>query len=119
MFRTYTKEQADVVQLIATGMPDGARLRLAALDAYDGRQFTVSDGEGPFVRIGRERPAPTIGTPTTVTVQIKDYAGSFLPLPGPIIALDFTGPRAAQLTEDLRYSEAAATGLMPGGWQQR
>ena len=58
VFRNYTKEQADVVQLIATGMPDGARLRLAALDAYDGRQFTVSDGEGPFVRIGPERRRP-------------------------------------------------------------
>ena len=43
--------------------------------------------------------------------------GAFLPLPGPIIALDFDGPRAAALTEDLRYSEAAATGLMPGGWR--
>ena len=117
VFRNYTKEQADVVQLIATGMPDGARLRLAALDAYDGRQFTVSDGEGPFVRIGPERDVPAVGVPITVTVNIRNYAGPFLPLPGPIIALDFTGDRAAQLTQDLRYSDAAATGLMPGGWQ--
>ena len=116
-FRTYTKDEADVVQMTETGLPAGARLRLAALDAYDGRHFTVSDGEGPFVRIGRERPAPDTGTPTTVSVQIKNYAGSFLPLPGPIIALDFDGPRASQLTEDLRYSEAAATGLLPGGWR--
>ena len=117
IFRTYTKDQADVVQMTATGLPAGARLRLAALDDYDGRQFTVSDGEGPFVRIGRERPTPETGTPTSVDVVIKDYAGSFLPLPGPIISLDFTGPRAAQLTEDLRYSESAATGLLPGGWR--
>ena len=116
-FRIYTKDQADVVQMTASGLPAGARLRLAAVDAYDGRHFTVSDGEGPFVRIGRERPATDTGTPTTVNVQIKDYAGAFLPLPGPIIALDFNGPRASQLTEDLRYSESAATGLLPGGWQ--
>ncbi len=116
-FRAYTKDQADVVQLTATGLPAGARLRLAALDAYDGRRFTLSDGEGPFVRIGRERPAPLAGTPSTVSVRIQDYAGAFLPLPGPIIALDFDGPRAAALTADLRYSEAAATGLLPGGWR--
>jgi len=117
LFRTFTKDQADVTQLFATGLPAGARLRLAALDSYDGRQFTVSDGAGPFVRIGRERDVPTTGVPTTVTVEMRNYAGSFLPLPGPIITLDFEGERAAQLTEDLRYSEAAATGLMPGGWQ--
>ncbi len=117
-FRTYTKDQADVVQMTATGLPPGARLRLAALEAYDGRHFTVSDGAGPFVRIGRERPASDTGTPSTVKVQIQGYAGSFLPLPGPIIALDFAGPRASQLTEDLRYSESAGTGLLPGGWQR-
>ena len=116
-FRNYTKDQADVVQMTAMGLPAGARIRLAALDAYDGRRFTVSNGEGPFVRIGRERPAPPTGTPSRVKVQIEQYAGSFLPLPGPIIALDFTGPRAAGLTADLRYSEAAATGLLPGGWR--
>ncbi|HEY4993667.1 MAG TPA: transglutaminase-like domain-containing protein, partial [Nakamurella sp.] len=116
-FRSYTKDQADVPQLTVSGLPAGARLRLAALDAYDGRHFVVSDAEGPFVRIGRERPQASADQPVTVTVHIQNLAGSFLPLPGPIAELDFGGPRAAQLTQDLRYSESAATGLLPGGWQ--
>ena len=45
-FRTYTKDQADEVQLTVTGLPAGARLRLAALDAYDGRQFTAQRRRG-------------------------------------------------------------------------
>jgi hypothetical protein len=117
-FRTYTKDQADAVQLTVSGLPAGARLRLAALDTYDGRQFTLSNSEGPFVRIGRERPGTVIGEPVTVRVELENYSGQFLPLPGAIERLDFTGPRTTTRTEDLRYSEAAATGLMPGGWQQ-
>ena len=116
-FRTFSKDQRDTVQLTESGLPAGARLRLAALDSYDGRQFTASNNEGPFVRIGRERPAPGSGTQASVTVTIQGYAGSFLPLPGPLVELDFAGDRAAALAQDLRYSEAAETGLLPGGWQ--
>jgi len=116
-FRTYTKDQAEVVQLSVEGLPAGARLRVAALDAYDGRQFTLSDSAGPFVRIGRERPDTAIGEPQRVDVRLENYQGRFLPLPGAIEELDFAGPRTTTRTEDLRYSEAAATGLMPGGWQ--
>lgn len=117
LFRSYTKDRADDVQLVVQGLPTGARLRLAALDDYDGRQFRISDTSGPFVRIGPDRPAPPNTAAVPVTVQVKDYRGPFLPLPGPIVALDFTGPRADELTADLRYSAAASTGLLPGGWQ--
>jgi hypothetical protein len=117
-FRTYTKDQADDVQLTVSGLPAGARLRLAALDSYDGRQFALSNSEGPFVRIGRERPGTGIGQPATVKVELENYTGQFLPLPGAIERLDFMGPRTTANTEELRYSEAAATGLKPGGWQQ-
>jgi hypothetical protein len=116
-FRMYTKDQRDVTLMTESGLSAGARLRLAALDSYDGRQFTASNDEGPFLRIGRERPATVGGTPTTIAVTMEGYSGSFLPLPGPLAAIDFAGDRAAALTEDLRYSEAAETGLLPGGWQ--
>ena len=92
-FRTYTKDQADVVQLSVKGLPAGARLRLAALDAYDGRQFTLSNSEGPFVRIGRQIPGAAVGQRATVDVRLVDYTGQFLPLPGAIEELDFAGPR--------------------------
>ena len=117
LFRGYVKDRADEVQLVVQGLPTGARLRLAALDDYDGRQFRLSDTGGPFVRIGPERPAPANTAQVPVTVRLEDYRGPFLPLPGPIIALDFTGPRADDLSAGLRYSAASATGLLPGGWQ--
>ncbi|WP_420122743.1 transglutaminase domain-containing protein, partial [Nakamurella sp.] len=117
LFRTWTKGRADEVQLLVQGLPAGARLRLAALDDYDGRQFRMSESEGPFVRIGPQRPAPPSTAPVPVTVQVAGYRGPFLPLPGPIVGLDFTGDRAGDLAADLRYSAAATTGLVPGGWQ--
>jgi hypothetical protein len=117
-FRSYTGDGADAVQLTVQGLPPGARLRVAALDFYDGRQFSVSDAAGPFVRIGRYRPdSAATGDSTDVAVVVGDYSGPFLPLPGALTELSFTGPRAAALTADLRYSDAAETGLLPGGWQ--
>ena len=116
-FRTFTKDQQNTALMTADGLPAGVRLRLAALDSYDGRQFTASNDEGPFVRIGRERPATAGEQSASVTVTIQGYAGSFLPLPGPLQAIDFASDRAAQLTADLRYAESAETGLLPGGWQ--
>ena len=116
-FRTYTKDDADVVQLSVSGLPSGARLRLATLDSYDGRQFVVSDTGGPFVRIGRQRPGADSGPTAIVDVVVQNYPGPFLPLPGQLTQLDFAGPRAPTLADDLRYSEAAGTGLLPGGWQ--
>ena len=84
-FRTYTKEHPDDVQLVVQGLPTGARLRLAALDDYDGRQFRLSDAQGSFVRIGPERPAAANSASVQVNVTVQDYAGSFLPLPGSIV----------------------------------
>lgn len=117
LFRSYSKDRADQVQLVVGGLPTGARLRLAALDDYDGRQFRISDLSGPYVRIGPERPAPENTAAVPVTVRIEEYRGRFLPLPGPIVALDFGGSRADELISDLRYAAAATTGLLPGGWR--
>ena len=64
-FRTYTKDRADVVQMTSSGLPAGARLRLAALDDYDGRQFrsaTRRDRSSGSAANGRPRPT---GPPTT------------------------------------------------------
>ncbi len=115
-FRRYTKDSADDVQLLVTGLPAGTRLRLAALDAYDGTQFAASDGEGPFVRIGQRRDPQFAGPQTTVRIEVTGYAGAYLPVPGELSTVTFEGgDRGAELTDVLRYSGAAATGLVPGG----
>ena len=115
-FRRYTKDSADDVQLLVTGLPAGTRLRLAALDAYDGTQFAASDGEGPFVRIGQRREPQFAGAATTVRVEIAGYAGS-VPAGAGRADHRHLRRRAArtELTDGLRYSGAAATGLVPGG----
>ncbi len=114
-FRRYTKDAADEVQLLVTGLPAGTRLRLAALDAYDGTQFAASNDEGPFVRIGQRREPRLPGPATTVRVEIAGYTGSYLPAPGELTTVTFDGERPTELTDGLRYSGVAATGLVPGG----
>jgi len=115
-FRRYTKDLADHVLLTVTGLPAGARLRLAAVDAYDGQQFVTSSGAGPFIRVGEQRAVAATGTSVTVTVQLDDYRGPFLPVPGEVADLQFDGPRADALADALRYSGPAATGLVPDGF---
>ena len=115
-FRRYSKDLADEVLLTVTGLPAGTRLRLAAVDAYDGQQFVTSSNAGPFIRIGQQRTVAATGTSVTLAVQVDGYRGPFLPVPGEVADLQFDGPRADALADDLRYSGPAATGLVPGGF---
>ena len=115
-FRRYSKDLADEVLLTVTGLPPGTRLRLAAVDAYDGQQFVTSADDGPFIRIGQHRAVAATGTSVTVTVQLDGYCGPFLPAPGEVADLQFAGPRADTLADALRYSGPGATGLVPAGF---
>ena len=118
-FRTYTKDQADAVQLSVKRAAGGCaaaaggpgRLRRAAVHPEQQRGPVRPDRPGaPGTAIGRAGDRQTFGWRTT--------PGSSCRSRGRSSELDFAGPRTNRRTEDLRYSEAAATGLMPGGWQQ-
>ncbi|PKH41376.1 ABC-type iron transport system FetAB, permease component [Nocardioides alpinus] len=112
--------------LRATGVPEGRRLRFAALDTYDGTAWVPAeespgtDGFGTFKRIGQEVAAPHEGRTVGVRVQIRPgYASDWLPMLGELtsLTLDYTDGRT-QL-DDVRYNQATSSALVVGGVNTR
>ncbi|HMR48829.1 MAG TPA: transglutaminase-like domain-containing protein [Arachnia sp.] len=89
-------------------MPEGARLRLAVMDSYDGVVFSVSEKAGTFVRSGRELPIPdsekreikcemqAVRPKETLTLRVTPdkYDDVWLPSPGLSTTMAFQGDPA-------------------------
>lgn len=112
--------------LRSTGVPEGRRLRFAALDTYDGNAWVPAeespgtDGFGTFKRIGREVVALHDGRTVGVRVRIRPgYSSDWLPMLGELTSLnlDYTDGRT-QLA-DVRYNQATASALVVGGVNPR
>lgn len=117
-FRQYVKADADTPMLTVTDLPDAARIRLAALDLYDGIEYAVSDAAGEFVGVGDIVPSSAEGTPVQVSFAIDGYRGVWLPDVGELSRVDFGGARAAELEQSLRYSQAASAATVALGLQE-
>ncbi|MFH5823503.1 transglutaminase-like domain-containing protein [Georgenia sp. AZ-5] len=116
-FRGYVKDHRDETVLAVDGLPGGARVRLAVLDAYDGTAWSVS-GEatsGRFVRVG-ERVEPELREGLRrMTVTVGEYADVWVPMVGRPYDVDFTGARAADLQGSLYVNRTTGTGLAVAG----
>ncbi|GAA4667001.1 transglutaminase-like domain-containing protein [Frondihabitans cladoniiphilus] len=89
--------------LTVTGLPTGARVRVATLDDYDGLVFAVGDGaasasSGTFAlvpsRIDRSRASGSrsSGLPATVSVTVDAYRGVWLPTVGDVESVTIGPP---------------------------
>lgn len=121
-FRAYLREGAvDQVQLRVTGLEPGDRMRIAVLDLYDGVVYGMGGaGSGSFVRVpltvdltGKR------GSPRNVQVEVGDYRGPWLPVPGLVEQVQFAGSRASVLREDFLVdpiggTAAVASTVAPG-----
>ena len=134
-FRRYVEEPDpvdpenlyDKTLLTVSGAPSGARLRIAALDFYDGIVWGASDGGaaaddglgGPadtFQRVSREIDNPVDGDPVDVTVTVGEgYDAVWLPTIGALRSLDFDEGDVAAKRETFRYNLASATAVVPSG----
>lgn len=116
----------DVVLRLDGDLDRLGRLRLAALDRYDGEVFSV-DPETRFSRLPAG--APFGADLARLDVEIGDgYAGVWVPAPAGLAAAPaFAGPRADELADGFHRSDAGdavdvapvdgvtgALGLMPG-----
>ncbi len=117
-FRQYVK-QKDTVLFTVSGLPQGARIRLATFDRYDGVVWNVAgvgtaDASGEFRRVGEQLAAPTAGAPATVRVDVAALAGPWLPTVGEAtrIALDATQQPA------LRFNDATGAAVLVDGLHQ-
>ncbi|KRF05027.1 hypothetical protein ASH00_11285 [Arthrobacter sp. Soil782] len=123
-FRKYVKDQADETLLTVDGLPEGQRIRLAAMDAYDGVVYNVNpQAAGNFARVGDAQQlgsadvAEDEGTVATLDITVEAYNGVWLPTGGELLGVDLDGPRSQDLNRSLYYNNDASTALSTIGVQ--
>ncbi len=110
-YRLYELTEKDEVLFRVQGMPEGARLRLAVMDTFDGNVFTVSRDAGQFVRSGRELPLTVEGETRETRVEAVGYDDVWLPTAGLPTWLSFDGDRARPLAKGLHVNRATGQPL--------
>jgi hypothetical protein len=106
----------------ASGVPEGQRLRIAALDLYDGEAWVPAEespgsgGYGTFKRIGSEVAPLHPGTTVVVTVQFRPgYSSDWLPMLGELTTLHMDWNPGRTEVSDVRYNQATSSALVVGG----
>ncbi|MGH3351893.1 MAG: DUF3488 and transglutaminase-like domain-containing protein [Nocardioides sp.] len=111
--RLYEKDLFSV-----SGLPEGTRVRVAAMDSYDGTVWRaandsgVSDGaDDTFQKISSTLRNPLAdGKQVRGTITIgEDFGGVWVPLPTALTHISFDGPDS----DSFRYNLATSTGVLP------
>ncbi len=80
-FRDYYLEQESAVLFRVDGLPEGARVRLATMDQFDGIVWNVSTVDATTGSAAFER-ASASDSSNPLTVTIEDYTGPWVPTVG-------------------------------------
>lgn len=117
-----TPGRDDVRLLRVDNLPQGHRIRFAALDVYDGNGWVAapespgSDGYGSFRRVGEEITPLHPGTTTVVKVHVlPGYSSDWLPTAGELTRVDFAWNPGRTEVQDVRYNQATSSALVVGG----
>ncbi|MFK0007344.1 transglutaminase family protein [Paenarthrobacter sp. NPDC090520] len=87
-FRNFVKDQKDETLFSVKGLPKDGRVRLAALDSFNGLNYTMDpNSSGNFSKVGDARSlntladtgSPVASTNYTLDITIEDYQGYFVP----------------------------------------
>jgi transglutaminase-like putative cysteine protease len=117
-FRKYwTPPADDEVLFTVEGLPDGAAVRLATMDSYDGVVFSVGGtgaaSSGTFVRVPFEIDQTGVeGQQVAVDVTIAGLTGPWLPSVGAPTAVTFDGAGSAALQDSFYFNSASDTGAV-------
>ncbi|MET4582151.1 transglutaminase-like putative cysteine protease [Conyzicola nivalis] len=123
-FRHYTKQVTDEKLFTVSGLQPGDVVRLATLDSFTGKLWTVTgpetetDGSGSFALVGRTIPPQTFITPEVrrdVEITIDSYDDVWIPSVGYLTDLQFTGGSAENAGDDLRYNRSTGTAVLTSG----
>ncbi|WP_353114775.1 transglutaminaseTgpA domain-containing protein [Microbacterium sp.] len=118
-FRKNVRDDREKTLFTVTGMPEGARIRIGAMDQYDGVVYNVTDG-GPgsssaFTPLRTDMSPDAQGAPTTVHVEIGDYRGVWVPDTGAVSEIRYSGGRAEDLRRNTYYNTSTGTAVaVPG-----
>ncbi|WP_051681699.1 transglutaminase family protein [Cellulomonas sp. HZM] len=116
-FRQFVKQEKDTTLFTVTGLPSGARIRLATMDRYDGVVWNVAgdgtaQGSGEFRRVGGQIPTDDTGATAKVGIDVQKLSGVWLPTVGSATSIDLHDASSA---EGLRYDEATGAAVVTGG----
>ncbi|MET1088757.1 MAG: transglutaminase domain-containing protein [Arthrobacter sp.] len=87
-FRTFVKDKKDDTLFVVKGLPRDGRVRLGALDAFNGTNYNMDpNGSGNFSKVGDSESINTLAdapgvVPTnnySIGITIEDYQGFFVP----------------------------------------
>jgi hypothetical protein len=121
-FRAYVRDHPDDALFTVSGLPEGARVRLATMDAYNGTVYNVSDAgtgsSGAFAPARTNMSAGAEGDPATVHVEIGALEGVWMPDAGAVQSVTFDGDRADDLRRTAHYNESTETGVVTAGLEK-
>jgi transglutaminase-like putative cysteine protease len=121
-FRSYWgPDRVEAPLFTVTGLPSGARIRVATLDTYDGIVYSVGDAatsseSGFFARVPStlDRSGQQ-GEKLTADITIDGYTGVWLPTIGDLERVGFAGPRASTLQDAFYFNRTSGTAAVLGG----
>lgn len=103
------------VLFTASGLPDGARIRLATLDSYDGTVFGVGAtgqaGSGTFLALTRGASPAASGDSYELSVTMGELGSVWLPDIGALQTVDFDD----EVRRTIYYNAATGTAVVPSG----
>jgi transglutaminase-like putative cysteine protease len=119
-FRRFVKDWRETDLVTVRGLPEGAAVRLATMDAFDGVVWNVAgaeaaEGSGRFRRVGESIRVTERGDPATVEVEVHTLPGVWLPTVGYAERVEFAGPDALERSTALRYNDATGTAVLTDG----
>ncbi|KAA1374683.1 transglutaminase family protein [Aeromicrobium fastidiosum] len=113
-YRSYYLTQDDKDLFRIDGLPDGARVRLATMDEFDGIVWNVSTLDRSSGSSAFDRAAPAQSS-TTVTITIDDYAGPWVPTIGGASGVSLTSNGDPDAARQLLRNDSTGAIAQIGG----
>ena len=121
LVRTLETDKAHTRLMKPSNLPKGGRIRIAALDSYDGLSAHIgqnANGQSRFERIGdkTQLTANRIdGRKQTSSLTIENYSFPWVPTMPETIRIESSGPRQSALREGMYYDKFSSTGIATSG----
>ncbi|UXW86326.1 transglutaminase-like domain-containing protein [Microbacterium azadirachtae] len=114
-YRGYVKDHRKDTLFTVKGLPEGARIRVGTMDAFNGVVYDVSDkgvgSSGAFSPIRDNMSADATGSSATLDITMDAYKGVWLPDAGQVSRIAFAGSDADALRRGTYYNESTGTAV--------